>query len=105
MKNLEKLKQEQQELKERLMRLIDLMNSEEYFTVAEGEKQLLASQRTGMEMYLNALTTRIYGNVNEFSGMSSSMLPLMIGMMSFPPFQSKSTAVEEIKEQIEKSEK
>lgn len=72
MKNIEKLKEEQQELKERLKRLIDFMNSEEFFTVPDGEKSLLNSQRAGMEMYLNALTNRIYSDVNSsgFAGIN-----------------------------------
>lgn len=86
MKNIEKLIDEQQELKERLKRLIDFMNSEEFFTISEGEKSLLGSQRAGMEMYLNALTNRIYSNGNTTGFGSSGLLPLMLGMLSMSSF-------------------
>ena len=80
MKNIEKLKEEQSELKERLHRLIDFINSDEYFNIPEGEKSLLNSQRTGMELYLNALTNRIYSNVNVTGFASSSILPLLFSL-------------------------
>ena len=76
MKDLEKLKKEQEELKERLLKLIAFINSEEYFTLDEAEKSLLMSQRAGMEIYLNSLTQRIYGT--RKLDVSSSMLPLLM---------------------------
>ena len=86
MKNIEKLKEEQKELKGRLQRLIDFMNSEEYFLIPEGEKSLLGQQRAGMEMYLNALTNRIYA-VPGIAGFSSSfILPLMMSMLNTSKF-------------------
>lgn len=84
MKNIENLKEEQQELKERLKRLIDFMNSEDYFLIPEGERSLLSQQRAGMEMYLSALTNRIYSDVSYTGPGSSTLLTLMLGMLSMP---------------------
>ena len=82
MKDFAKLKQEQLELKEKLLKLIDFLNSEEYYTLDAQEKSLLASQRTGMEIYLNSLTQRIYGaNEANFTG---NMLPLILMSMFNP---------------------
>lgn len=75
MKDLEKLKIEQVELKEKLLRLIDFMNSEEFAGLDGTEKGLLASQRAGMEVYLNALTQRIYG-AND--ARMDAMLPILL---------------------------
>jgi len=83
MEDLEKLKKEQDELKERLVKLIAFINSEEYFALDETEKSLLMSQRVGMEVYLNSLTQRIYGARKIDT--SSSMLPLIL-MSMFNPF-------------------
>ena len=99
MKDLEKLKKEQEELKERLLKLIAFINSEEYFTLDEAEKSLLMSQRSGMEIYLNSLTQRIYG-VRKMD-ISSSMLPLLI-MSMFNPFSSTLPSVDVLKEQLDK---
>lgn len=89
MKDLEKLKKEQAELKERLVEVIDLINSEEYFTLDETEKSLIMSQRVGMEVYLNSLTQRIYGA--RKLDVSSSMLPLIL-MTAFNPFSPSPSA-------------
>ena len=101
MKDLEKLKLEQKELKEKLLKLIDFINSEEYFTLNETEKSLLMSQRTGMEIYLNSLTQRIYGERRLDA--ASGMLPLML-MSMFNPFHPSPQASECLKEQPEKKE-
>lgn len=87
MKDLEKLKIEQVELKEKLLRLIDFMQSEEFSTLDSTEKGLLASQRAGMEVYLNALTQRIYGP-NE--ARMETMLPILLMSMMGSPFCSSS---------------
>lgn len=101
MKDLEKLKKEQADLKENLVRLIEFINSEEYFTLDETEKSLLMSQRVGMEIYLNSLTQRIYG-VRKLDP-CGSMLPLML-MSMFNPFSSPSSSVDVLKEQLEKDQ-
>ena len=87
MKDLEKLKIEQVELKEKLLRLVDFMHSEEYSTLDATEKGLLASQRAGMEVYLNALTQRIYG-LNE--ARVETMLPIMMMSLLGSPFGASS---------------
>ena len=101
MKDLEKLKKEQAELKERLVEVIDLINSEEYFTLDETEKSLIMSQRVGMEVYLNSLTQRIYGA--RKLDVSSSMLPLIL-MTAFNPFSPSPSSVDLLKEQLEKDQ-
>lgn len=101
MKDLEKLKKEQADLKEKLVKLIDFINSEEYFTLDETEKSLLMSQRVGMEIYLNSLTQQIYGARKIDT--SSSMLPLIL-MSMFNPFSSSSSSIDTLKEQLEKDQ-
>lgn len=101
MKDLEKLKKEQVDLKEKLVKLIDFINSEEYFTLDETEKSLLMSQRVGMEIYLNSLTQQIYGARKIDT--SSSMLPLIL-MSMFNPFSPSSSSVDLLKEQLEKDQ-
>ena len=79
--NREKMIEEQKDLKGKLLELVDYMNSEEFFTLSEKEKALLNSQRAGMEMYLNALTNRLYGD-KEKPDFSGSLLPLLLlGML------------------------
>lgn len=87
MKDLDKLKIEQVELKEKLLRLIDYMHSEEYSVLNPTEKGLLASQRAGMEVYLNALTQQIYG-AND--ARMDTMLPILMMSLLGSPFGSTS---------------
>lgn len=101
MKNIEKLKEEQQELKERLKRLIDFMNSEDYFSIPEGERSLLSQQRAGMEMYLNALTNRLYSNVSYTGPDSSTLLTIMLGMLSMPSSFSPTSAEKELQKALD----
>jgi len=97
MKNIEKLKIEQVELKEKLLRLIDFMHSEVYSTLDATEKGLLASQRAGMEVYLNALTQRIYG-VND--ARMDTMLPILMMSMLGSPFGSSSQQIPPLPESL-----
>lgn len=91
MKDLEKLKTEQEELKGRLTRLIEFINSGEYYQCSEQEKSLLNSQRMGMEIYLDSLTKRIYDADNFSSTFGSSFWPLLMLSMFNNPFSSSSS--------------
>ncbi len=83
-----KTEQEHAELKERLRELTDFINSEEYYKLSEAEKQLIATQRSGMEVYINALSIRLWGNGNTNGSFSPSLLGLMTSMMFTPSFSS-----------------
>ena len=65
MKSIKELKQEQYDLKAKLHEVIEFMNGEEYFTLAVLEKDLVSQQKIGMEIYLAALTNRIYNRENK----------------------------------------
>ena len=81
MKNLEELKEEQYELKAKLHDMVEFINSDGYFTLSPREKGLIGQQRAGMEMYLNALTNRIYSK-DEFSfDATVAMLPMLMSTM------------------------
>ena len=81
MKTIEELKIEQSGLKAKLHEVVEYINSEEYFELSPREKGLIGQQRVGMEMYLNALTNRIYSK-DDFSFDASSLLwPMMMGSM------------------------
>ena len=101
MKDLEELKKEQAELKGRLVELIDVINSEEFYSLDETKRSLMMSQRAGMEIYLNSLTQQIYGPRKMDA--SSNLLPLML-MSMFNPFSSPSSSVDVLKEQLEKDQ-
>jgi hypothetical protein len=105
--NKEKLVEEQKALKEKLVELIEFINSEEFFKLSEKEKSLINSQRVGMEMYINALTIRVYGEAEkENIAGSSNLFPLLLLSM-FTGFSSPcptSGSTEELKKVLESDE-
>lgn len=100
--NREELKQEHAQLKERLAELVDFISSEEYYKLCDGEKQLIATQRTGMEMYLNALSVRLWGDTHSCNAMSSSLMSLMLSSMFLPSFSTPTSGAETLKEELDK---
>lgn len=101
MKTIEELKQEQYDLKAKLHEMTEFINSEHYFALSPREKGLLGQQRMGMEIYLNALTNRIYGEDNYSFDMSSAVLPLMAGLFSSPTWENPVKDIEEPQEKKE----
>ena len=84
MKSIDELKQEQYDLKAKLHEVIELINSEEFYSLTPREKTLITQQRAGMELYLNSLTKRIYGSDDTFTSMNTIWLSLLMGMISTP---------------------
>lgn len=100
MKTVEELKQEQYDLKAKLHEVVEFINSEEYFTFSPREKGLINQQRAGMEMYLNALTNRIYSKDDYSLDASSLLWPMVMGSMfsSSSGFGSTSALKDSLKE-------
>lgn len=101
--DIKELKQEHDCLKERLGKLVDFINSEEFYKENETEKLLIVTQRSGMEMYINALSLRLWGK-NECNPTMSSLLPLLMSTMLMPIFSSPSTSVTSLGEALKKDE-
>lgn len=101
--NKEKLEQEHAQLKVSLAELVDFINSEEFYKQSEVEKQLISTQRSGMEMYLNALSLRLWGK-NDCSPSMSSMLPLLMSTMLMPSFSSPSPSATYIGDALKKDD-
>lgn len=97
------LEKEHSQLKERLAELVDFINSEEFYKQNEVEKQLLTTQRSGMEMYLNALSLRLWGK-NECNPSMSSMLPLLMSTMLMPSFSSPSPSAAYLGDALQKDD-
>lgn len=102
--NRKKMEQEHAQLKERLRELTDFINSEEYYKQSEAEKQLIAAQRSGMEVYINALSIRLWGKGNTNGSYSPSLLGLITSMMFAPSFGSQVPEVPKIPEKEEETE-
>ena len=75
-----RLIEEQAQLKERLLKLLEFMNSETFYNFDEGTKSVFSKQRLGMELYLNALNVRVYGDPKKCDSVSGNMMALLAFM-------------------------
>jgi hypothetical protein len=104
MKNIEELKKEQSELKEKLHEIVELVNSEEYFKLPDGEKGLINQQRVGMELYLSCLTKRIYGNSSSPDTSNLIWLSMLYGMFNTSSGFGSPSSTEYLKDQLKESD-
>lgn len=77
-----RLVDEKCELKEKLMKLIDFINSEKFYELSPNNKQLLKNQKAVMEVYLNILNTRLYEDIDNITVTDIGMLGLFTSVMS-----------------------
>ena len=61
----ERLITEQKELKEKLFKLTEFINSEEYYKLSPSNRLVLKNQKIAMELYLQVLNMRVFENVDE----------------------------------------
>lgn len=73
---------EHSELKEKLIRLVNYTNSEEYFKLNPIKKTLIEQYKTSTEISLGNLSQLLYSDsANSNLDSSSFLLPLMLNMM------------------------
>lgn len=61
----ERLIAEQIELKERLAKLTEFINSEKFYALSHNKRQVLKNQKIAMELYLNVLNMRVFEDVDQ----------------------------------------
>ena len=96
MKNIEELKKEQSKLKERLHEIVELMNSEEYFTLNETRRKMYTNLKVAIEMHLRCLSTMVYENLDNpiVNIPDFSWIGTMMGMFA-PSFNLPKTELKE----------
>lgn len=63
--NKEKLIEEQRELKEKLSKLTEFMNSEKYYKLSPNNRLVLKNQKIAMDLYLQVLNMRVFEDVDK----------------------------------------
>ena len=61
----ERLIEEQKELKEKVSKLTEFMNSEEYYKLSPNNRLVLKNQKIAMDLYLQVLNTRVFEDVDK----------------------------------------
>lgn len=103
MKTIEELRKEQAETKKKLVEVIELINSEEFYTLSPSEKNLIGQQRIGVEICLNSLTKLIYDREGCTLDMSNAMWPLLMSNMFSNSFSS-SSSVDPLKKNLDEKD-
>jgi hypothetical protein len=67
MKTKEELKEEQYDLKAKLHEMIEFIHSKDYYTLSIEEISVVYIQMACIELYLNCLTYRLYGDLDELN--------------------------------------
>jgi hypothetical protein len=57
--------EEQKELKEKVSKLTEFMNSEEYYKLSPNNRLVLKNQKIAMDLYLQVLNTRVFEDVDK----------------------------------------
>ena len=61
----ERLIEEQKELKEKVSKLTEFMNSEKYYKLSPNNRLVLKNQKIAMDLYLQVLNTRVFEDVDK----------------------------------------
>lgn len=75
---------EQQELKERLAKLVSFINSEKFYQLSKNNRQLLLNQKIAMELYLSVLNMRLFEDIDKVTIPDYSLIQAMSGMFGKP---------------------
>ena len=101
MKTIEELKQEQFDAKTKLHELVEFINSEEFYSLSQSEKNIIGQRRIALEMYLNSLTKDLYDKEGSTFDTSNAVWPLLMSSMFTGSSFGPSSSIDSLKKQIE----
>lgn len=105
MENKEELIEEQKELKEKVSKLTEFMNSEEYYKLSQNNRLVLKNQKIAMDLYLQVLNTRVFEDVDNIYVPDYSFMQ-MFGMAFGNNWGfGDSSSVKYLREQLDKNDK
>lgn len=96
----ERLVKEQAELKEKLIKLTEFINSEKFYTLSPNNRQLLKNQKITMELYLSVLNMRVFEDVDNIVVPDLGFMQMMTGVFNNTwnkPFTLPDKPIEEFK--------
>jgi hypothetical protein len=84
---------EQKEVKERFVKLVEFINSEEFYTLSPNTKQVLKNQKIAMELYLGVLNMRVFEDIDKIVVPDYGYLQIMGNMFEGSMFGSNSNSL------------
>lgn len=103
--NKEKLIVDQQELKEKLSKLTEFMNSEKYYKLSPNNRLVLKNQKIAMELYLQVLNTRVFEDVDKIYIPDYSFMQMFGSAFGNNWGFGDTSATKYLREQVEKTDK
>ena len=100
----ERLIAEQKELKERLARLTEFINSEKFYTLSHNNRLVLKNQKIAMELYLNILNMRVFEDVDKIYVPDLSFMQMMGSVFTTSPFGFKPDSIKSLNNVESKTE-
>lgn len=94
------------ESKNKLKEIIDYINSPSYYSISEKSKNLVNNMRTGLEIYVNSMSSLLYDDKEDTTTVTSNLfIPLLFSMFMYNGFGSNSYSTDRLKEQLDKNDK
>ena len=88
-----RLVDEQIEVKDKLAKLVDFINSEKFYKLSPNNKLILRNQKIAMELYLNILNMRVYEDIDSIVVPDYGYLQMMGNMFGGSMFGSNPNAL------------
>ena len=85
----ERLIAEQKELKERLAKLTEFINSEKFYALSQNNRLVLKNQKIAMELYLTILNMRVFEDVAKIYVPDPGFMQMMGNVFTTSPFAFK----------------
>lgn len=98
----ERLIIEQQELKEKLSKLTEFINSEEYYKLSHNNRLVLKNQKIAMELYLQVLNMRVFENIDEIYVPDYAFMQVFGAAFSNSWGFGDTNSIKYLREQVEK---
>lgn len=99
----ERLIEEQKELKDKLSKLTEFMNSEDYYKLSPNNRLVLKNQKIAMDLYLQVLNTRVFEDIDKIYVPDYSFMQMFGAAFGNNWGFGDTSATKYLKEQVEKN--
>ena len=80
---------EQKEIKERLAKLTEFINSEKFYALSPNKRLVLKNQKIAMELYLSVLNMMVFEDVDQIVVPDLGFMQMMGNVFTTSPFAFK----------------
>lgn len=105
MENYKKLIVKQKELKEKVSKLTEFINSEEYYKLSQNNRLILKNQKIAMDLYLQVLNTRVFEDVDNIYVPDYAFMQVFGAAFGNNWGFGETNSIKYLREQVDKSDK